>query len=62
MKELIKDSLYTISSEVETGYKFLAIKFTVNGEFELKDKSNRRVIFNESGKTIYTAKYDFENK
>ncbi len=62
MKAVVKDSLYTITGTVETGYKFSQIKFTVNGDFELKDRPNRRVVFSDSGKTIFNAKFDIENK
>jgi hypothetical protein len=62
MKPLKKDSLYTITLSAETGYKFVEVKFTVNGEFELQNKPNRRVVFGESGTTVYNSKFDIENK
>ncbi len=60
MKEISKDSLYEVEIKQTTGYLFTEIKFTVNGEFELKDKSNRRIVFDPSHKTVYEAKYNVE--
>jgi len=37
MKPVIKDSLYTATITAVTSYKFAEIRFTVNGDFELKD-------------------------
>ncbi len=53
-----KDSLYTITKTYETGYKFVETKFTVNGEFELKDKDNRRVYFSAKDTTVYKAVFN----
>lgn len=58
MKPIIKDSIYTASATVVTGYKFAEIKFVVNGEFELKDKPNRRVVFSTKDTTYYNAVFD----
>ncbi len=58
MKPLIIDSLYTATFSGKTGYLFAEIKFVVNGEFELKDKDNRRVYFDKSKKTIYKATFN----
>jgi hypothetical protein len=58
MKPLVKDSLYTATFSGKTGILFAEIKFVVNGEFELKDKDNRRVVFDKSRKTIYKAKFN----
>jgi putative oxidoreductase len=55
MQELVKDSLYTAVITTKTGYKFGECKFTVNGDFELKDRENRRVYFGESDTTYYHA-------
>ncbi len=60
MSPIKKDSLYIVTFKCITGYKFGEIKFVVNDEFELKDKPNRKVYFNETGKTIYEATYDVE--
>ena len=53
-----KDSLYTATISTVTGYKFAEIKFTVNGDFELKEKPNRRVMFSDKDTTYYTALFD----
>jgi hypothetical protein len=58
MKPTIKDSVYTASVSAVTGYKFAEIKFTVNGEFELQDKPNRRVEFAEGDTTFYNAVFN----
>jgi hypothetical protein len=60
MKAIKKDSLYSVTLSGKTGYKFESIKFVVNGEFELKEKPNRKVYFDESKKTIYRAKFNVE--
>ena len=58
MKPVVKDSLYTATITAITGYKFAEIKFTVNGEFELKEQPNRRVIFSNKDTTYYNAVYN----
>lgn len=60
MKLIKNDSLYTISVTAVTGYKFVDVKFVVNGEFELQNKPNRRVFFNENGITNYDAIFNIE--
>jgi len=55
---IIKDSIYTGTFTVITGYKFGEIKFTVNGEMELNDKPNRRVEFANTDTTIYKATFN----
>ena len=55
MNALKKDSLYTITQTFETGYRFVEVKFTVNGNYELENLPNRRVYFNKKGKTVYKA-------
>ena len=55
MKEVVKDSLYAASVTTVTGYKFAEIKFTVNGDFELKEQPNRRVVFSDKDTTYYNA-------
>ncbi len=50
-----KDTTYILSATFLTGYKFTEVKFTVNDEFELKDKSNRRIFFTDKDTTIYKA-------
>jgi len=58
MKPIVKDSLYTATVTAVTGYKFAEIKFTVNGEFELKGQANRRVLFSDKDTTYYTAVFN----
>lgn len=58
MKPLLTDSLYTATFSGKTGLLFTEIKFVVNGEFELKDQVNRRVVFDKSRKTIYKATFN----
>lgn len=55
MKPVVKDSLYTATITTVTGYKFAEIKFTVNGDFELKEQPNRRVVFSDKDTTYYNA-------
>ncbi len=61
MKPVVKDSLYTATITAVTGYKFVEIKFTVNGDFELKEQPNRRVVFSDKDTTFYNAVFD-DNK
>ena len=58
MEVVKKDSLYKKTFTITTGYLFTEIKFTVNGDFELKEQDNRRVYFNKSGSTVYKAKFN----
>ena len=58
MTTVIKDSLYTAVITTVTGYKFAEIKFTVNGEFELKEQPNRRVVFSDKDTTYYNFIFD----
>ena len=58
MKAIKKDSLYQITMVFETGYKFVEAKFTVNDEFELKEKDSRRIYFDNGDKTVYNAVFD----
>jgi putative oxidoreductase len=60
LKPLVKDSLYTLTTTVLTGYKFAEIKFTVNGEFELKERPNRRLVFSNNDTTYYNAVFNKE--
>jgi putative oxidoreductase len=55
---IIKDSLYEVSFSLVTGYKFTEGKFTINGDFELKDQGNRRIVFGAGDTTIYEAVFD----
>ncbi len=53
-----KDTTYTVIATFVTGYKFTEVKFTVNDEFELKGKDNRRINFSEKDTTYYKAVFD----
>jgi hypothetical protein len=53
-----KDSIYTATISGETGYAFTEIKFTINGDYELKDKPNRRIVFSKSGVANYYAVFN----
>jgi putative oxidoreductase len=61
MKPIVKDSLYSVTISGKTGYLFTEIKFTINNDFELKEKPNRRVVFDASRKTVYKAKFNVMN-
>ena len=53
-----KDSVYTTTVTGETGYKFTSVKFTINGDFELKEKDNRKIYFKDKDTTVYKAKFN----
>ena len=55
---LKKDCLYRAVVTIHTGYKATEVKFTLNGEFELKNHDNRRVEFGPSDTTVYRARFD----
>ncbi|MBX9735136.1 MAG: hypothetical protein K2X37_13860 [Chitinophagaceae bacterium] len=55
---VVKDSLYRTTITAVTGYKFAECKFTVNGEFELNNKPDRRVEFNEGDTTFFKAVFN----
>jgi putative oxidoreductase len=57
-RPIIKDSLYTATFSEITGYKFTEIKFTVNGQLELNEKANRKIMFSDKDTTFYEAKFD----
>ncbi len=61
MEIVKKDSLYKTTFTIETGRLSTELKFTINGNFELQDKENRKVYFNQSGVTIYKAKFNIAN-
>ena len=58
LKVVKKDSVYTITKTFVTGYKFVEVKFTINGNFELQNRDNRRVYFTNSGTTYYKCKFN----
>ncbi len=62
LKPIIKDSLYTATFSLVTGYKFTEAKFSINGQLEFKDKENRKIVFSEKDTTIYEAKFDVVRK
>ena len=53
-----KDSLYRVVVTTNTGYKATEVKFTLNGDFELKDKDNRRIELGPRDITVYRARFD----
>ncbi len=53
MQELVKDSLYKAVITTETCYLFAEAKCTVNGNFELQNKPNRRIVFDTKKDTTY---------
>lgn len=55
-----KDTTYTLTASFVTGYRFTEVKFTVNDEFELKGKDNRRINFSAQDTTYYKAVFDKE--
>ena len=55
---LKKDSLYRAVVTTRTGYKITEVKFTLNGEFELKDQDNRRIEFGPRDTAVYRARFN----
>lgn len=53
MEEVVKDSLYKAVITTEIGYLFAEGKCTVNGNFELLDKPNRRIEFDTKKDTTF---------
>ncbi len=62
LKPVIKDTLYAATFSLVTGYKFTEVKFTVNGQFELNEKDNRKIMFSDKDTTVYEAKFDVSKK
>ena len=58
LKPIIKDTLYVATFSMVTGYTLTEAKFTVNGQFELTEKNNRKIMFANSDTTVYEAKFD----
>ena len=58
LQEVVKDSLYTTTFKMRTGYLLVEAAFTVNDTVELKDKPNRRIQFAKEGGTVYRAVFD----
>ena len=59
MQEVVKDSLYKAVITTDTGYLFAEVKCTVNGNFELQEKSNRRINFDTKRDTTF-VKFVFD--
>jgi putative oxidoreductase len=53
MTEVVKDSVYRAIITTKTGYLFATYKCTVNGNFELQEQPNRRIIFDTKKDTTY---------
>jgi hypothetical protein len=53
MTEVIKDSVYTATVKAITAYKFAEIKCTVNDEWELSEKPNRKILFSQKSDTTF---------
>lgn len=53
MQAVVKDSLYKTVITTETGYLFAEGKCTINGNFELQNKPNRRIMFDTKKDTTY---------
>jgi len=51
-------SLYRAVITTHTGYLVTEVKFTVNGEFELKEADNRRIEFSPTDTTVYRARFN----
>ena len=58
LKPIKKDTLYEAIFSLITGYKFTEAKFTVNGQFELNEKANRKIIFSDNDTTMYEANFN----
>lgn len=54
---IVKDSLYRAVVTTHTGYKATEVKLILNGEFELKDQENRRIVFGPQDTTVYRARF-----
>ncbi|WP_310556819.1 hypothetical protein [Flavobacterium sp.] len=53
MKEIVKDSLYRMIINFETGRLCSEIKFSVNGNLELEGKENRKIYFETENDTTF---------
>lgn len=53
MQQLVKDQLYRTIITTNTGYLFTEVKCTVNGNFELSNQPNRRIIFDTKKDTTF---------
>jgi putative oxidoreductase len=53
-----QEGIYTAQFTTTTASKVLEMKFTINQQFEFDNESNRRITFDPSHTTSYTAKYN----
>ena len=53
-----KSNTYKATVTLNSGYLFTEVKFTVNGEFELKNQENRRIDFRNKDTIYYHAAFD----
>lgn len=51
-------NLYQTIVTYKTGYKFTEVKFMIDGEMELANQNNRRIVFGDSDTTLYKAVFD----
>jgi putative oxidoreductase len=58
MKPVTKDSIYETTYSFVTGYAFTELKFTINGQFELNNHGNRRIVFGKNDTIIYEARFN----
>lgn len=61
MNTIIADSLYETVITYKTGLLFTEVKFTMNGEKELKDQPSRRIDFAEGDTTYVHAVFNRPN-
>jgi hypothetical protein len=62
LEVVTKDTLYRVAISYLTGYRFTEAKFSINGEFELTDSPNRRIVFSEGDTTFYDAVFNVPAK
>lgn len=53
-----KDDSYKANVTMNTGYLFTEFKFVVNGEFELQNQENRKLLFKAKDTIFYTAEFN----
>jgi hypothetical protein len=58
LKAIDTASVYQGTVTYKTGYKFTEVKFTINGDYELKNDANRRVNFSDKDTTFYEATFN----
>ncbi len=55
MEAVIKDSVYKANFKTMTAFKFTEIKFTTDGTWELQNKPNRRVYYQDNKDTVFIS-------